>query len=316
MRTIRDWRLDAQGHIVTGAKGRRVPGWRLPGAASVLVAVVVVAVAGSGAVLAAQDGGPGDEQLVEQLVTLEDTLQGIALLPDVTVFEDRTWGTLDGDFVGASIILEEADGDLEALVASASDARTPTGDAVQAVAGAYRTMAQGYAYLAAYERAGLTPAPPDTGDPLEPEERTLDEARGPAEIGLDLLLEALPAFGEGYAALRDSEAAGSAQPLFETRFVDVQQTARAEAPDARLALSYPSTHRLLAVQRFEPRFGGDEPERVTRYLCVDAEDYLDARPDDPVQDLEVPPGEVADLPFDDCPAFDNGNDVLLVEPGA
>lgn len=302
--------------MVTGVLVRRVLRGRLSGATAVLVAAVLVVVAGSGVVFAAQDGDSRDGELVEELVALEDTLQGIAFLPDVTVFEDRTWGTLDGDFVGASIILQEADGDLEALVASASDAGTPAADAVQAVASAYRTMAEGYGYLEAYERAGLTPAPPETGDPLDPEERAIDEARGPAEVGLDLLLQALPGFAEGYATLRDSEAAGSAQPLFETRFVEVQQVARAEAPDAHVALSYPSTDRLLAVQRFEPRFGGNEPERVTRYLCVDAEDYLEARAADPVEDLEVPPGDVADLPIDDCPVLDNDNDVRLVEPGA
>ncbi len=178
-------------------------------------------------------------------------------------------------------------------------------------------MREGYQYLAAYEQAGLTgPQAPPPGAVADAElAQAIDEARGQAEEGISLLLQALAGFNEGYAVLRDAQEAGDAQSLFQVRFGEVQQAARLEALDARTVLSYPATEVLVRASRFEPRFPGEEPERVATYLCMDRDDYLEARPTAPVRDLPVPEGDQPDLPIPDCPELANVNQVRVIPAG-
>lgn len=289
---------------------------RMPAlAAATLVAAVVATVAASAH--SAQPDTATDAELVAELVAIEEHVAGIALLPDVGVSPERTWGTVSGDFVGARVLLDDVDADLRALVATASDQESETADAVETVASAYRTMLQGYRYLAVYEQAGLTVAPlPVAAEGSQPEPaQAADEPRGQAEVGMVLLLEALAGFHDGYAVLQDADAAGTERTLFQARFNEVQQAGQAEADDVRDALSLPATERLVPAVRFEPRFTGEEPGRVLRYLCVDWDDYAEQRPEGPHVDLPQPEGDLPDLPIPDCPDLDNGNDIRLVAPG-
>lgn len=284
------------------------------------VVVVLLAVSTQMVVAAQDDGGASDGDLVDRLVSIEDQVAGVPFLPDVTVQPETTWGVINGDFVGARVILDEVDDDLDQLVNDASDADGEVADAVETVANAYRTMREGYGYLAAYEQAGLGVEPaPAEGDEADdaapaPAESGEDEPRGQAEVGLDLLLEALAGFDLGYDILRSVEAAADARSLFEVRYSEVQQAAQTEGLDIRTALSYPVLHLLVPVDRFDPQFGGEPPAQVARYACVDRGPYLDARAEGNVPDLPQPEGEQEALPIPDCPDLDNGNEVRLIEP--
>lgn len=268
--------------------------------------------------VAQQQSTVGAQGLIDRLVAVEQQVSGIALLPSIVVARDGTWGEISGDFVGASVLLDEVNDELQTLVVDASEARDqPVSEAVEAVANAYRTMHEGYQFLAAYEQAGLgaqQPPPPGTAGEAELAQ-AVDEARGQAEQGISLLLQALGGFNEGYAVLRDAQDAGEAQSLFQVRFGEVQQAARLEGADARSVLSYPATELLVRLARFEPRFAGEEPERVVTYVCVDRDDYLEDRPTGPVQDLPVPEGDQPDLPIADCPDLDNANQLRVIPAG-
>lgn len=290
---------------------------RRSGALLVVIALGVALLAGGSGVLAAQDEpAPSDEDLVDDLVEIEDALAGVALLPDVDVSDDTTWGDFTGNFVGNAVLLEQIDSDLETLVAEASDSSTEVAEAVEQIASAWRTVAQGYAYLAAFERADLA-APPtgeDEADGGITPTSDVEEARGHAEAGTSLLLQALPAFSQGYVVLQNTEAAADDdQTLFEARFTAAQQAARDRAAAARLALSYPVSQLLVDAERYTSESGDPAPETVVRYVCVDTEDYLEQRSQGVVSDLTIPEGEVSDLPIADCPALDSGeNEVRVV----
>ncbi|HEX2028356.1 MAG TPA: hypothetical protein VHF25_10195 [Nitriliruptorales bacterium] len=310
------WALAAAGRMRARDQRPRRRG-RMPALAAATLLTAAGAVAGAAA-HSAQPETATEGDLIAELVAIEEQVAGIALLPDVSVSPERTWGTVSGDFVGARVLLEDVDADLRALVAAATVQETGTADAVETVASAYRTMLQGYRYLAVYEEAGLAVAaiPAATEAPQPEPAQAADEPRGQAEVGMVLLLEALAGFHDGYTVLQDAEAAGTERTLFQARFNQVQQTGQGEADDVRDALSLPATERLVPAVRFEPRFTGEEPGRVTRYLCVDWDDYAEQRPEGPHVDLPQPEGELPDLPIADCPDPDNGNDVRLVAPGA
>lgn len=287
------------------------------------VALLALLAVGTQMVMAAQDdGGTSDEDLVDRLVAIEDQVAGVPFLPDVTVQPETTWGVLNGDFVGSRVILDEIDEDLDQLVNDASDADGEVADAVEAVANSYRTMREGYGYLAAYEQAGLGVEPPpaegeeDDDAAPEPADTGQDEARGQAEVGLDLLLESLSGFDQGYDVLRSVDAAADARSLFEVRYSEVQQAAQTEGLDIRTALSYPALHLLVPVERFDPQFGGEPPAQIARYACVDRGPYLEARSEGNVPDLPLPEGAQEELPIPDCPNLTNGNEVRLIEPSA
>lgn len=283
------------------------------GRVTAVVAALLAVAALGGAVRAAQEtpADSSDAELVEQLVAIEDRAAGVSLFPQVAVSTEETWGTLSGDFVGARVAIDQLDDDLLALVAAASDASGPIADAVEAVASSYRTMLEGYESLEAYTRAGLVGAEPDDETGQEDDLPVgIDEARGHAEVGLTLLLEALAGFHGGYGVLRDAEAAADVRSLFELRFEEVQTVARTDGDAARVALSRPSTQLLVAVDRFEAVGTGD-PARTVRYVCLDREDYLELRSAGPVEEIPVPEGEREDLPFPDCP--DLSSDSLVVE---
>lgn len=263
---------------------------------------------------------PGDAELVDTLVRIENRVGGIPLLPDTTLSANRTWGQVSGDFVGAKVVLSDVDNELQALVARASASNSPTADAVETVASSYRTLLQGYTQLAAYEQAGLAvgrpPSPLAEGPVSTPQLAVAgDEPRGQAETGLSLLMEALAGFNRGYAVLRDSPVVGANRSRFQDRFNQVQQTARAEGADTRGVISYPSTHLLVAVTRFKPRTPGENPALVVRFACVDRQRYLEARSKGVVEDLPVPKGNEPELPIADCPRPDNDNSVRVRPPG-
>ncbi|MBW3562029.1 MAG: hypothetical protein KY437_05985 [Actinobacteria bacterium] len=313
--------------MITGLVQVRGRGARRPTArrTSQLVAVIaVLAVLGAGTQLVlAQDGdgeGASAEDLVQRLVEIEDQVAGVPFLPDVTVQPETTWGVINGDFVGARVLLDEVADDLDSLVNDASDADGEVAEAVETVANSYRTMREGYGYLAAYEQAGLGVEPPpaeDEGDtPPAAAESGDDEPRGQAEVGLGLLLEALAGFADGYDILRNVDEAADARSLFEVRYSETQQAAQTEALDVRTALSYPVVNLLVAVDRFDPQFGGEPPAQVVRYACVDRGPYLEDRSEGNVPDLPMPEGEQAELPIPDCPNLNNGNETRLMQPGA
>lgn len=312
--------------MITGLVQVRSRGARRPTArrTSQLVAVIaVLAVLGAGTQLVlAQDGdggGASAEDLVQRLVEIEDQVAGVPFLPDVTVQPETTWGVINGDFVGARVLLDEVANELDSLVNDASDADGEVAEAVETVANSYRTMREGYGYLAAYEQAGLGVEPPpaeDEGDtPPAAAESGDDEPRGQAEVGLGLLLEALAGFADGYDILRNVDEAADARSLFEVRYSETQQAAQTEALDVRTALSYPVVNLLVAVDRFDPQFGGEPPAQVVRYACVDRGPYLEARSEGNVPDLPMPEGEQAELPIPDCPNLNNGNETRLIQPG-
>lgn len=317
--------------MITGLVQVRSRGVRRPTArrTSRLVAVIaVLAVLGAGTQLVLaqdgdDDGGSSPEDLVQRLVEIEDQVAGIPFLPDVTVQPETTWGVINGDFVGARVLLDEVADELDALVNDASDADGEVAEAVEAVANAYRTMREGYGFLAAYEQAGLGVEPPpvpeegeEDAPPAVTEAIGTDEPRGQAEVGLELLLEALASFEEGYDILRNVDEAADARSLFEVRYSETQQAAQTEALDIRIALSYPVLHLMVAVDRFDPQFGGEPPAQVVRYACVDRTPYLEVRSEGNIPDLPLPEGEQAELPIPDCPNLDNGNEVRLIQPGS
>lgn len=314
--------------MITGLVQVRGRGARRPTArrTSQLVAVIaVLAVLGAGTQLVlAQDGdggGASAEDLVQRLVEIEDQVAGVPFLPDVTVQPETTWGVINGDFVGARVLLDEVADDLDSLVNDASDADGEVADAVETVANSYRTMREGYGYLAAYEQAGLGVEPPPADGEAEDDtpltaESGDDEPRGQAEVGLSLLLEALAGFADGYDILRNVDEAADARSLFEVRYSETQQAAQTEALDVRTALSYPATNLMVAVDRFDPQFGGEPPAQVVRYACVDRGPYLEDRSEGNVPDLPMPEGEQAELPIPDCPNLTNGNEARLIQPEA
>lgn len=293
---------------------------RRPRRLAALLAAAALTTSGGAAVLAQDAEGPvevPEGELVAQLVELEQDLAGLPLLPDVDVSEDTTWGTITGDLIGTQIILEEHDEELQALVGAASDAPdTPVGDAVEEVAAAYRTMNEGYAFLAAWEQAaiGVVPAPEEAEEDRPAIATGVEDPRGQAEVGLALLVDALAGFSEGYEILRDAEAAAEDRTLFENRYAEVQAVAQSEALEVKLLLSHPVTELLVAVRRFEPTVDGDDPARNVAYTCVDRDDYLTIRSQGNVPDLPVPEGDVPDLPIPDCPNLDNGNEVRPIAP--
>ncbi len=297
---------------LAGVRQRRQVVWPI-----VTVLAIGTATAG-GLGIVQQQRTQSDQGLIDRLVAIEQQVSGVPLLPSIVLAPDSTWGEITGDFVGASVLLDEVNDDLQTLVVDASEARDPpVPEAVEAVANAYRTMHQGYQFLAAYEQAGLgAQQPPPTGTEEGVElAQAVDEARGQAEQGISLLLQALAGFNDGYAVLRDAQDAGEAQSLFQVRFGEVQQAARLEGADARTALSYPGTELLVRLTRFEPRFAGEEPERVVTYVCVDRDDYLEDRPTGPVRDLPVPEGDQPDLPIADCPDLTNANQLRVIPAG-
>lgn len=269
-----------------------------------LLALLMVAALG-GTVRAAQDqADASDDALVDRLVAIEDRASGVPFLPQVTVSDDESFGTLSGDFVGARVTLDQLDDDLGALVANAADASGEVADAVAAVTSAYRTMLEGYTFLEAYERSLLVAPDGDVEDGG-------DEARGPAENGLVLLLDALADFHDGYRVLRDTEAAAEVRSLFELRFEEVRTAARTDGQAARLALSLPSTELLVAVDRFDPIGADGDASRTVRYTCVAREDYLATRSADPAEEVTLPEGAREDLLIADC--LDLPTDSFVVE---
>ncbi len=292
---------------VTRHRLRRRRHWAL---FAVPALIALLALAGGRAIVAQETAPPPDEELVEELAAIEDQLADIPLMADVEVTEDETWATVRGDFVGARIQLEDADADLTALVERANRSATPVGDAVEDVASAYRTMLEGYTHLETYEETGLTVVVDEDATDL-----VAEEARGHAEIGLRLLLESLAGFHEGYGVLRDADVAAGHRPLFEGRFAAVEDTARGDGYDARVALSAPATEALVPVSRFEPETAGADPAQSVRYTCVDREAWLVERPEEPVPSLPVPEGEQAQVPFPDCPDLDEEHGAVIVPPG-
>ncbi|MGH3441949.1 MAG: hypothetical protein ACRDUY_07875 [Nitriliruptorales bacterium] len=286
--------------------------------AALVVALLVVAGLG-GTVRAAQEAAASsDEDLVDRLVAIEDRAASVPVFPTVTVSVDETFGTLSGDFVGARATLDLVSDDLTELVAAASDADSEVADAVAAVATAYRTMHEGYAFLEEYERSILVgPAVDDVSDEdggTAVVDGGGDEARGPAESGLVLLLDALPGFHQGYGVLRDAEAAAEVRSLFELRFQEVQTAARTDGEAAQLALSLPSTDLLVPVSRFDPAGADGDRARTVRYACVERDDYLAARSFDATEEATLPDEDRNGLLFTDCPGLTT--DTLVVEAPA
>lgn len=289
--------------MVARTTTRHRPTWLAVGVPLALIALLVL---GAREMLILQERAiPADEDLVNDLVEIEDAVGDLPLMADVAVAEDDTWGTVRGDHVGARITLDEVDSALADLVDRASRSETAVGQAVTDVAVSYRTMREGYTHLEAYEEAGLIVALEEDDEDDGDDDITAlgqEEARGHAEVGLRLLLEALAGFHRGYDILRDAAASGAAQTLFELRYDDVEAAAQDDGHRARILLSYPSTEVLVPVARFE----GTDPATSTRYACVDRETWTHARPGEPVPSLPVPEGEQRRLPYPDCPDLDLG----------
>lgn len=283
--------------------------------AAVVVALLVVAGLG-GTVRAAQEDAAAstDAELVDKLVAIEDQAAGVPVFPQVTVSADETFGTLSGDFVGARASLDLVTDDLTELVAQASDATGEVADAVAAVASAYRTMHEGYTSLETYERSILAGSAADDASDDELTDVGAEEARGAAETGLVLLMDALSGFHEGYGVLRDAEAAADVRSLFELRFLEVQTAAQTDGDSARLALSLPTTELLVPVSRFDPTGAEGDRARTVRYACVERDGYLAGRSDDPATELTIPEEDPDGLEFPDCPELTSDN--LVVEAPA
>jgi len=271
------------------------------------LAAAVALSAGVGAtarVLAAQ-APAGD--LVGRLVAVEAALADVPFLPEVTIDPNQTWGELDGDFVGWSVILEENSTELRDLHVAAEEGDGPIADAVAAVAHSFRGMTHAYRHLSTYATHDLDrPVGSRDGDDVA---SGADEARGPAELGLRMLLDTLAPFEGGYEVLAaSSDVTAEQRELFNARLVQVVEDQIIDELQVRALLSLSPDWVLVAISRFEPRFTGEAAARVMQVICVDRAAERAARVS--VEPVVLPPVDCAGLPFL------NQNQIRFVVPGA
>lgn len=274
-----------------------------------VVAVGAVALAITGSALAGvlQEDGTSDTALIERLVALEQQLPD---LPPTTVdvLPDQTWATFTGDFTGASVALDAVADEARGLFVDAEQADGPVAVAVAEVARGVLVLRSGYQYLAAWETNDLT-FPLDTADD-DGVATGADEQYGVAQTGFSLVLDARARALAAYAVLRDAEAADPEhRELLERRYEESLAFDAELKPEIHRALSFETTQVMRTVSRFVSSAPGTAARaRMMTVVCIDREAFQTAE----VLDVEGAAALVT-TPADDCPALDNGNEVVLVE---
>jgi hypothetical protein len=281
-------------------------------AATTAAIAAVLCIGATVAVAQQDDAAPpasGDEALLERLDALEDTLPVEVAPTAVTVEQDETWGSFDGDVTGAAATLSTLETELRELYVDADDADTPVADAVADVARGWLDLHQGLEDLAVWESHDLA-FPIDASDD-DDVATAADELRGRAEAGLRLVLTARERHLHGYVGLREAGAAEpDAQARFDTRAADAEVFHADVRPLVHDLLSLATTAVVVPVDRFETDAPGvDARARSLTVACVDREAYLgsdDAEPiegaDDPAtDDLEAKLAALDDQGLTLCP---------------
>lgn len=237
-------------------------------------AAVAVAAVGIGAAVAQQDDGAavGDPSaLVERLGELETQLPDTLVPTVVTVGDDETWGSFEGDAAGMRAVLDTVEGDLRSLFIDADDASGDVADAVATVALGWLDLWHAAEHLAEADRHDLA-FPVDTfdGDGVA---TGADELRGEIEAGLRLILQGRARHLEGYTVLSEE---GSAEPDVQARF-DARAAVAEDfdtdlRPEIHAMMSLRSTGVWVAVDRFNTDLPGVEPRaNAVSLVCIDRE---------------------------------------------
>lgn len=243
-----------------------------------LTACVAVGVAalGIGGAVAQQDedgaaGGTDPSALVERLGELEPQLPDTIVPTAVTVTDDETWGTIEGDAAGMRAVLDTIEGDLRSLFIDADEADGDVADAVSTIALGWLDIWGGAEFLAVADSHDLA-FPLDTFD-ADGVATGADELRGNVEAGLKLVLQGRARLLEGYTVLREQ---GPADPETQARF-DARATAAEDfdtdlRPELHALLSERSTGVWIAVDRFTTELPGVEPRaNAVQLACIDRE---------------------------------------------
>jgi len=238
-------------------------------------AALAVAAVGIGAAVAQQDDGAaagGDPSaLVERLGELETQLPDTIVPTAVTVAEEETWGSFEGDAAGLRAILDTVEGDLRTLFIDADDATGDVADAVATVALGWLDIWHGAEHLADADSHDLA-FPVDTFD-ADGVATGADELRGEISAGLRLILQGRARHLEGYTVLREE---GPAEPEVQARF-DARASAAEDfdtdlRPEIHAMLSLRSTGVWIAVDRFDTDLPGVEPRaNAVSLVCIDRE---------------------------------------------
>ncbi len=220
--------------------------------------------------------GSDDTALLARLDALEPQLPADPAPTAVTVAEDGTWGSFEGDVAGAAATLGTLETDLLGLYVDADDADTAAADAVAAVARGWLDLRYAYDQLTAWEAADLA-FPLDASDD-EGTATDADELRGRAETGLRLALGARQRHLTGYVALRElGLAEPAAQQRFDARAADAEAFDQDLRPLVHRLIAERTTQVLVPVDRFETSAPGVEARaRSLTVACVDREAYLEA----------------------------------------
>jgi hypothetical protein len=260
---------------------------RLAATAAAIAAVLCV---GATVAVAQQEDavpqGTGDDALLARLDALEPSLPADVPPTAVTLDEESTWGTFDGDVTGAAATLTTVEPDLRSLYVDADDADSPVAEAVADVARGWLDLHQGLDELTFWETHDLA-FPLDASDD-EDVATDADELRGRAEAGLRLVLTAQERHLAGYVSLREAGVAEpDAQARFDARAADAEAFHVDVRPLVHELLSLRSTAVLVPVDRFETTAPGvDARARTMRVTCIDRQAYLDATTDTPLEGAE------------------------------
>lgn len=283
--------------------GRRGAGVVAAGVAGVLA----LALSGSALAGALQEEATGDAALIDRLVAIERELP---LLPPDTVdlSPEETWATFTGDFTGARVALDAVADDARQLFVDAEQADGAIATAVADVSRGILVLRSGYQYLAAWETNDLT-FPLDAEDD-EAVATGADELYGVAQTGFSLVLDARSRALAAYAVLRDAEAAEAAErEILDRRYQENLAFDVDMKPQIHRALSFDTTQVMRTVSRFVGGAPGTAARaRVMTVVCIDRELFQTAE----IVDAEAVAALVT-TPADDCPALDNGNEVVLIE---
>jgi hypothetical protein len=248
--------------------------------AATAAAIATVLCVGASVAVAQQDDaapqGDGDDALLARLDALEPSLPVDVAPTAVTIDEETTWGSFEGDVTGTAATLATLEPELRSLYVDADDADTPVADAVAHVARGWLDLQQGLDQLALWEAHDLA-FPIDATDD-EDVATDADELRGRAEAGLRLVLTARERHLAGYVALReDGVAEPDAQARFDARAAEVEDFHEDVRPLVHDLLSLRTTAVVVPVDRFETTAPGvDARARTMRVTCVDRDAYLDA----------------------------------------
>jgi hypothetical protein len=255
-------------------------------AATAAAIAAVLCVGATVAVAQQEDAAPqgdSDDALLARLAALEPSLPVDVPPTAVTLDEETTWGTFDGDVTGTAATLSTVEPDLRSLYVDADDADGPVAEAVAEVARGWLDLQQGVDELASWETHDLA-FPIDASDD-EDVATDADELRGRAEAGLRLVLTAQERHLAGYVSLREAGAAEpEAQARFDARAADAEAFHVDLRPLVHELLSLRSTAVVVPVDRFESTAPGvDARARTMRVTCIDRQAYLDATTDTPLE---------------------------------